>query len=106
MTKTDELMGRVEVALEEANELRTALATGMDALEEYGQRITDRRTLVESAMFQLRSRARTFAALVRHATAMELTAEELLEVSDSIEDVVARLELSFTAIEGIANARG
>jgi len=97
-------MANVEGALEESRTLRDALASGMGALEAYAERLADRRTLIESAMYQLRSRARTFAALVGHSCALELTAEELLEISDSIEDVVARLELSFTAIETIANS--
>lgn len=73
--------------------------------ERHLQCLLDRRTLAEVGMVELRSRARTFFALVGHALAEELTSDELLEVSDSIEDLVACLARSFEAIERVASAR-
>lgn len=68
------------------------------------QYLADRRTLAEVGMVELRSRARTFFALVGHALAVDLTSDEILEVSDSIEDLVACLARSFETIERVASA--
>lgn len=54
---------------------------------------------------QIRRSSNTLGALCAHLVMFELTEAEMLEVCDSLEDVLTRLGGAFDAITKIANAR-
>lgn len=101
-----ELEERLDHALEESRETRRALyELPPEAIEwlQDAQRLDDLGSLILAGVAELRSRSRSFAALVgRTTTVPAITAEELLEISMAVEAAVKALDASFAAVELIA----